>query len=328
MTDVIDIQPTETGMIPATTTRDAALMSPQQLDAAVGQIERAAEAKKRLILAALKLTYRDDWVDFGGKPYLTGSGAERLCAVGIRLSTPLFDVKESGEDVLVECVIEASWSFTGQTVTALGACSTRDKFFYGGGSDRLTNFRKCVEAAEGNERLARQLLAQDVKKKAYKNAISRAVRAVMGIADLTWEQMKALGFTPENAGASVSYSKGATTKTRAKAKQAEPAKHVTISELAALAKGSVVSTSGAIVNVNKAGKRNAYVTSDGTKQTAIIVWSEDDPVAFAINGAAVHFPRVTVGEFRGEPQYVADSIEPVEPGATESDDNGDDAIPY
>lgn len=291
-----------TQLLAPDTAHDLATMTAEQIDAQCAKLERIAEAQTRLIMTALKTKTRNkDWIDFGGKPYLTGDGAERLCAVGIRLGTPMFDVRHDGEDIIVDCLLEASWHFTGQTVTGLGSCSTRDKL-YG-----TSEYELCLARAEGSTRLARKLLEGHIKKKAQKNATGRAVSAVMGISGLSWDDLKPYGIILDGAGARVDFKKGATAATRSAAKK--DVRRSTVAELLKLGKGSITAVGGAIRLANAFAKFWKFAVRDETGECTIIIWKQEPLPDIAAAGNEVFFPKVEVREYQGSPQYVASSIE-------------------
>lgn len=310
MDDVIDVQATTETAIAAPMGGDLATLTPAQLEDRVAAVGRVAEAKQRMIMAAMKLTYPEDWKDFDDKPYLTGDGAERLCAVGINLSSPVFDVREEGEDVFVECLLEATWPAMGQRSTQIGTCNTKDKLWDNASPRALINqFR---EKAEGNERLARQMLVGHIKKKALQNAESRAVCSVMGIKGLKWEHLAAIGYTKDKAGAQVSFRKGATKASAAESKDKK--QFVTMDGLAGLGIGSIVETTGTLIGVRqltfkKDGEDKPYYKlqfADGPEMT---YWGET--VDFEEGSSLVI--EVKVGEYQGNKQFQANHIEAAEP---------------
>ena len=251
MNEVID-EPKTTTSLAMPMEVDLSKLSPEQIDDRVAAIERAAGAKQRMIRAATKLCYPQDWINFGTKPYLTGGGAMRLCAVGINLSEPKFDVDEQGEDIFVTCTIEAEWPAMAQRSVQTGACNTRDKFF--SGSKDGSFYNQCLRNAEGETRLARKMMLGHIRKKAQENATSRAVCAVMGIKDLTWEDLEAVGFSRDKAGGDIEFKKGATAKSRAETTSQPPSN--VMSEVIALPVGSICTTSGVISRVEEKKKKD------------------------------------------------------------------------
>lgn len=291
---------TGTELLAPDVSRDLAGMTAEQVDEQCAKLTRIANAQNRLIMTALTTKTRGkDWIDFGGTPYLTGDGAERLCAIGIRLGTPIFDVRHEGNDIIVDCLVEASWQFTGQTTTGLGNCSTRDKLY------SKSEYRLCLERAEGNVTLARKLLEGHVKKKAYKNATGRAVCAVMGISGLSWPELAEYGITPDMAGAKVDFRKGATLAT--KAAVSKILDRVSIPELKALPVGSRAAIGGTIKYAEKGAKSQKYTLTGDGGTIVVYVRSQDELPDWAVAGNEVWVPEVEVGKpFQGKPMFWAD----------------------
>lgn len=287
---------------------ELATMTPQQQEAAIGQIERAAEAKKRLILGAIKRCYPHDFVDFDGKPYLQGEGANRLCDVGIRLSAPVFEVEVVGDDVFVECLVEADWPAMRQSDTGLGTCNTRDKLWDNKSPRSYMN--QCRERAGDNESLARKMLVGHIKKKAHSNATARAVCAVMGIKGLTWDELAAIGFTADKAGAQVKYKRKATKESAAKA--SEKPEVVSLAVLQTLADGSMSAVVGIIKSFTDGAKSRRFLISDGTEEMNIHV--QLDKVAdWMTPETEVYFSRVEVALYSNKLYYWGRSFELTEP---------------
>lgn len=303
-------------------------MSVEQIDEATARMERFAASMRQFHVAACKATLPHDWIDFGGKPYLEGEGAMRIAAaVGLQLSAPVF-ADEKGEwfegELFFECAVEATWPLTGATIVGTGDCNSKDKFFAEGANSHLA---KALAATNGNERLARKLIALDVKKKAISNAISNAVKGVLGLKGLTWEDLKALGMGQQQAGAKVEYKKGGVAQ-----KKDAPAqlKTVKIGELLKLPKDSKVAVGGeltepVIVKGLPPKAWHMYTLKDDTG-TAAIGHYVKDAVKIpeeAIPGNYIHFPQVEVGEWQGRKQLKAWSIElptgapQAEPGAND-----------
>jgi hypothetical protein len=301
--------------------RALGLMSPEQVELEIQRVERIAEAKRRLILAACRQTYPHDWQDMGGKPYLEGEGAHRLCAVGVRLSEPQFSIEEIDGDYFVECLLNASWAFTGQSIVEIGTCSTTDKFFTGGAAtdpEARTLFNKYMTSCGGDVRKAKRCLLADVKKKALMNATSRAVTNVMGLHGVTWSDLEKIGITPDKAGSRTTYAKAATAASK---KAAAPSAPTTkIKELLEVAIGSKCSVRATIQNFTPFDRKHTYTVSDETGGVTIaLIWRKDGPTPpipdFAAKGNVVFFPAVNVGEYQGNRQYSAFEVQAVE-GAT------------
>lgn len=168
-----------TGAVPAPTAGESTLLTAD----AVNKAEAVASLHRELRLAALKVTTAKDWVDLDGQPYLSASGCHRLAA--------LFKVRQ--RNVRTERLTEPDGSFTivviaeacsevldsGGWVEVVGTASSSDRFLTKGGK---------VRPAFG-----------DVLKKAHTNWFGRAIRQLVGLNGLTWQELEALGISREHA---------------------------------------------------------------------------------------------------------------------------------
>lgn len=288
-------------------------LTPEQIDERVAQIERAAEAHKRLVMAAVTMTKPYDWEDFGGTPYLTGNGALRLAAIGLRLSEPVFEEKWEGDDCFVECLVEATWDAVGQRQVALGTCSTLDKFFAGTDETSKTLYNQSLEAAGRNVRLAKRMMLGHVKKKAHQNAMSRAVSSVMGLKGIKWEDLETMaGFGRENAGARVKFSQGAKAKTPNGKKAPELA---TVMAIVDMALGSRTQVRATLQKAVAYAKFHKYTVEQDGYQIELLHWAVGPIPEWAQTpGITLFAPVVEVKEYQGNRQYIAHSgVELVEP---------------
>lgn len=312
------VGPTETAIVDAR----LAQMTEQQIDQLIRTVDKVADARQRIIQACLRRAEPDDFINFDGKPYLEGEGAQRVAAtVGIQIGRPEVDVRTEGDDVFVEVLGEAFWPLTGSRVCEMGSCSTRDKFF-SGKDGRSATMGKFIEAAGGDRRLGVQMMVGHVKKKAWSNWVSRVVCAVMGIKGLTWQRLGELGFSSKTAGAQVNFAKGAE-KAKAAAKTgklAEPAGYVPLSELPNLAAGSVVSTTGDCTKVRGAktkDQKNDLVYATLTDAGVSIDVSKWGTVPdWLVLGARVYVTQMNVRIVGSQRYYNVDGWElaPDEPG--------------
>lgn len=168
-------------------------------------IDPIAEAEKRVdyinkvMKIALKVTKPQDWVDFGGKPYLSGPGAERLRPLfGITLS----DMKherinlEDEKGTYYVIIVTGTVHFRGDSIPVIGTCSSRDQFF----AVRYENNEKYYLPAS-------EVDITNILKAAYTNMLTNAVTRCIGIRNLTWEQLDELGFDRSKA-AKVEFAQG------------------------------------------------------------------------------------------------------------------------
>lgn len=175
-------------------------ISQEEFDASIARVKISAE-RRQTALSAIFLHLRPtDFVDFDGKPYLQGMGAERIAlALGISLSSPVFCSERVGEDLFYECLIEASWR--GMSACAIGTCSTRDKLWGGKIHERL------AKKYNGDTNLARREIAQNVMKKAHANAKSRVICSITATHGITWKQLEAIGWKRDKGMAKITFKK-------------------------------------------------------------------------------------------------------------------------
>lgn len=315
MNDVIDVDLVEKHetAIAVPVGGDLSMATPEEIDRRVEGIERAAKAHKRMVAAGLHLCNEDDWKMFGEKLHLLSGGAQRLLALGIRLSTPVFDVRSEGEDVIVDCVLEAQWPAYGKTMTEVGSCSTRDKFYFNIDPSKQSQYAKYLSQAEGNRELAMKLLQADVKKKAYANAQGRVVSGILGIRGLTLAQLKEAGLgTGKIKDGAVNFGKGATPETVAE--RSSQGEFVPLAGLNELAVGSKVQTAGTVVGTWERNKHFSvgceYALPDGQMQRVYFkYWKVASEMPDWLKEGADIVIDVKVGEFKGDKQFQAEHIE-------------------
>ena len=183
-------------------TRDEQSTLPAITDNAL--VTLAEQAEKRVVAMgkikrmALKLTNPHDWVDQQGKPYLQASGSEkvaRLFGISWRISEPILEVEESGHFAYT---YKGEFSLAGATIEAIGTRSSKDGFF--------KKYRY-----DGNERIelpVSEIDRGDVKKSAYTNLLGNGITRLLGIRNLTYEDLREFaGITKEQV-THVEYKKG------------------------------------------------------------------------------------------------------------------------
>lgn len=138
----------------------------------------------RIVTLALKRTNNNDWVDQQGKPYLTCSGAEkigRLFGVNWRniKAEKIISSDEQGQFYFYE--YSGEFTLGRDVITAVGTCSQKDAFF--------------SKSKEGTKPLS-EIDETNIRKAAYSNMIVNGVTRILGIRNLTWDQVKASGIDP------------------------------------------------------------------------------------------------------------------------------------
>ncbi|GEM_PF-906002 len=145
--------------------------------------ERRIEAVKKIKTIVLGLTSQNDWVDQGGKPYLTASGCHKIARVfGIGwsfLGEPKKIVEEDGH---FRYEVKLSVFMKGQSIEVIGSRSSKDTFF-------TTRYRN-------NEKITlppSEVDAGDILKASITNAQAIGISALLGIRGMTWEELSTVG---------------------------------------------------------------------------------------------------------------------------------------
>ncbi len=150
-------------------------------DPHIALVEKALANFVKARRLALRVTDERDWTDVGGKPYLNATGALKVAAVfGVSLTD--MRVEALREDLqgkeIVRYVARTTARFLGREVDAEGVASSDDPFF---------------SRKDGRTLPPCEVNLNSVRKKAVTNAQSRAVRAILGLGGLTWEEVSAAG---------------------------------------------------------------------------------------------------------------------------------------
>lgn len=159
----------------------APVVSESDMELALRVAERNEKLARKIKLLAIKQTNPSDWVDQGGKPYLQASGAEkiaRLFGISWRICEG-FPKKEmtndeNGSYYIYSC--QGEFEMGGKTIEVLGTCSQKDKFF---GMKRGGEMKPLSEVDETN-----------IVRKAVTNMEVNGITRMLGIRNLTWEEVK------------------------------------------------------------------------------------------------------------------------------------------
>lgn len=156
------------------------VIASETLIAIAEQAEKRADAMNKIKKVAIKLTNRFDWTDQGGKPYLQVSGAEkiaRLFGISWRIDEPEFEKEESGHFTYS---YKGYFSLAGATIEAIGTRSSKDGFFKKYGYDNGSK----------HELPPSEIDKGDVKKSAYTNCIGNGITRLLGIRNMTYEDLQ------------------------------------------------------------------------------------------------------------------------------------------
>jgi len=160
--------------------------------------ERRVEIVGKMLDTALKITTYRDWVSQDGSPYLVHSGAEKVARLfGISTSniktTRTMAEDSRGKYYIYKTTGMASLPGRFDSIEALGTCSQRDRFF----AKASGEWRDSLEIDETN-----------IMKKSYSNFVVNAITHLLGLRNITWEQLKAAGIDKGKI-TEIKYEKGA-----------------------------------------------------------------------------------------------------------------------
>lgn len=140
--------------------------------------ERRIAAVKKIKTLSLAVTTAQDWQDEGGKPYLWVSGAEkiaRLFNISWRIDEPEVEDHDDGHFTYH---FKGFFKFSNNEIEAIGSRSSRDNFF---------------SKAHGRALDPGTINRGNVKKAAYTNCIGNGVTRLLGIRNLTWQELAHAG---------------------------------------------------------------------------------------------------------------------------------------
>lgn len=185
--------------VPAVIENDVPAIADDTLVAIADQAVKRANALKKIKAAALSVTNPKDWIDENGKPYLQVSGCEKiagLTGISWRIDEPVFEEREDGHFAFT---YKGYFSLGGREIEVIGTRSSSDPFF-------SRAYKKDI-APENIDR-------QNVKKAALTNLIGNGVTRLLGLRNLTWEEVRGGGIDTDKS-SKVEYQKpeqGADTK--------------------------------------------------------------------------------------------------------------------
>ena len=145
----------------------------EEKDYFVEEVEKAekrleALAKQRMLI--LKLTKPYDWVNFGGKAYLSAYGAERLMLlfnISYKIGEPEIKYDQDGHFTVI---FRGIFTWGDKTIEEIGIRSSRDPFF---------------SKAKGQDIPPSQIRLSDIIKSARSNLIARGVSTLLGLRGLS-----------------------------------------------------------------------------------------------------------------------------------------------
>jgi hypothetical protein len=152
------------------------------------QAEKRIDAMHKIKRVALRLTNSADWVDQNGKPYLQASGCEkvaRLFGISWQIDEPVIEHEDGGH---FSYTYKGYFSLAGASIEAIGTRSSKDGFFkkYSGyGEKRVELPPSAIDKG-------------DVKKSAYTNLLGNGISRILGLRNLTYDDLQEFaGITKE-----------------------------------------------------------------------------------------------------------------------------------
>jgi hypothetical protein len=158
---------------------DVPAIADDRLLAIAEAAEKRIDAMVKIKQLALKMTNPHDWTDQGGKPYLQVSGSEkvgRLFGISWRIDEPLFETDEGGH---FGYTYKGYFTLGGATIEVIGTRSSKDGFF--------------KKYDSGKELPPSAIDKGDVKKSAYTNLLGSGITRILGLRNLTWQELETAG---------------------------------------------------------------------------------------------------------------------------------------
>lgn len=143
--------------------------------------EKRVDAINRIKRAALKVTNPRDWTNQNGNPYLQVSGAEkvaRLFGISWRIDEPQITFSDDGH---FSYTYKGYFNLGTGSIEFEGSRGSKDGFF-----------------SHGDKLPASEIDKNDVKKAALTNTIGNGVTRILGIRNLSWEDLQEAGINMDN----------------------------------------------------------------------------------------------------------------------------------
>jgi len=155
------------------------IISIERVEDLISIAQQRIEVVPRLVDLSLKVTNYRDWVNQGEGPYLVHSGAEKIARLfGIKILN--VDTKKEwakdtrGEYYIYRTTGTVALPGTIDSIEAMGTCSQRDAFFAKAKGEWLDS----IEVDETN-----------IMKASYSNFVVNGITHLLGLRNLTWEQV-------------------------------------------------------------------------------------------------------------------------------------------
>jgi len=181
---------------------DIAPIADDFLIAMADQAEKRIDAIIKVKQVALKVTNARDWTDQNGNPYLQVSGSEKIANLfnmSWRIEEPKYEEEPDGHFTYS---IKGIFSLGSRSIEVEGTRSSKDPFFnrydYSQPKDPATGKHPVMPPATIDK--------GDVKKAALTNLYGNGITRMLGIRNLTWEDLqKYAGITQDMVKGKISY---------------------------------------------------------------------------------------------------------------------------
>ena len=150
-----------------------------RLIALAGEAEKRIEAMMKIKRITLGVTNSGDWIDQNGKPYLQVSGAEKVGRVfGLSWDVDKTPSVEESPDGHFTYIFRGTFWWGNAKITAEGSRSSKDPFF---------------SKRKGEDVVTSEIDKRDVRMAAYTNCLGNGITRLLGIRNLTWEDVQGGG---------------------------------------------------------------------------------------------------------------------------------------
>jgi hypothetical protein len=167
----MDEQEVTTELVEATSDEVGFTPTADTLEVALDNAEKIEQKVLAIKMRALKITNANDWVNFGDKPFLQASGAEKLATLfGVSwryIEPPKKQILKDGSYCYV---CRGEFMLAGKKIEVIGTCTEKDKFFSRG---------KAPEEID----------EASIMKKASANMVGRGITTILGLRNLTLEEL-------------------------------------------------------------------------------------------------------------------------------------------
>lgn len=187
-----EIMEVEQQNVPAPAMQNMAVVD---LEKSIEEAEKYMTLQDKIRKIAIKVTNSNDWVDQGGKPYLTWDGSRKIArAFGVSYEPPTIkeDRREDKKGEYIKFTCSGAVTYCGQVVHEIGTASTRDSFF---------------AKRKGKQLPLEDIDLTNIEKKSMTNWLNRAVKSLLGLS-FTWEEIKQYSGVQQASAASVNYQGG------------------------------------------------------------------------------------------------------------------------